>query len=154
MTVNDVRKPAWRAFEFLMNAGDERLPVSGFVSPVDENSTVSVLAIRNSSTAKGESLGVNIYVANYHRLGNVNRCVQSCALLDSCFTFLLVFIEAAIAVTRAIKTKASVFWTPQGHSQIHHCAAPIVERRTATAGAPISRKRSSCRQIAHQQTSP
>ena len=63
MTMNDVRKPVWRAFEFLMSAGDERLPVAGFVSPVDGNSTVSVLAVRNSTTAQATGgLGVNVYV--------------------------------------------------------------------------------------------
>ena len=73
MTNNDVRKPAWRAFEALKNAGDERLPVTGYVSPVDGNSTVSVLAVRNATTADATSLGVNVFIANYHRLGSVNQ---------------------------------------------------------------------------------
>ena len=84
MTVQGTRKPVWRAFELLMNAGTERLPVKGFVSPADGNSTVSVLATmggspahtRTRSPAQAQAtagLGLQLFVANWHRLGDVER---------------------------------------------------------------------------------
>jgi xylan 1,4-beta-xylosidase len=72
-TVHGTRKPAWRAFEMLMGAGDKRLPVSGFVSPADGNATVSVLATRSAAS---EGLGLQLHVANFRRVGQVThyRC--------------------------------------------------------------------------------
>eukprot|EP00040_Diaphanoeca_grandis_P040322 m.261685 g.261685 ORF g.261685 m.261685 type:complete len:576 (-) comp42806_c0_seq1:143-1870(-) len=78
MTMHGVRKPTWRAFEMLMGAGAERVPVTGMVSPVDDNATVSVLA------TLGES-DLQIFVANYHRLGAVehykcNEATKQCTV--------------------------------------------------------------------------
>lgn len=72
MTVQGVRKPGWRAFELLHGAGDTRLPVGGFVSPADGDSTISVLATTGTSTSTDGST-VQLYVANYHRLSSVTR---------------------------------------------------------------------------------
>jgi hypothetical protein len=70
MTVQGTRKPVWRAFEQLMKAGTRRVNVTGFVSPADGASTVSVLATREDAPAPG-TVGLQLFVANYHRLGDV-----------------------------------------------------------------------------------
>eukprot|EP00928_Gymnodinium_smaydae_P066544 TRINITY_DN49537_c0_g1_i1.p1 TRINITY_DN49537_c0_g1~~TRINITY_DN49537_c0_g1_i1.p1 ORF type:complete len:532 (-),score=72.86 TRINITY_DN49537_c0_g1_i1:69-1664(-) len=70
MTVHGIRKPVWRAFEMLAEAGDKRLPVSGSVSPEEENSDISILATQKDS---GEGAEYRLYVARYHRLGDASR---------------------------------------------------------------------------------
>lgn len=71
MTVTGTRKPVWRAFELLMDAGTERLEVTGRgFSPVATNSTVSVLATKGGKGAG--TMGLQLFVANYRRLLSVN----------------------------------------------------------------------------------
>jgi len=72
MTVHGVRKPSWHAFKLLHGAGNSRLPVSGFVSPADPTSTVSVLATSGGPSVQ-DGVGTQIFVANYHRLSSVSR---------------------------------------------------------------------------------
>lgn len=48
-TVNGVRKPAWRAFQLMGQAGKHRLPVQGAVAPADPTSFLSVLATKHDS---------------------------------------------------------------------------------------------------------
>lgn len=169
MTVNDVRKPAWRAFEFLMTAGDERLPVTGFVSPADKNSTISVLAVRNTTTASATgSLGVNVYVANYHRLGDVNRyphpipdrvsvrgrvaCACATVLLPALLSANLngcgLDMPCALEGTSATRRRASVYSTQQGRSPTRRCAGRIAGTRTALVDAITSRRRRNPQQTA------
>ena len=70
MTVTGTRKPVWRAFELLMDAGTERLEVTGSeLSPVVTNSTVSVLATKGGKGAG--PMGLQMFVANYRRLLSV-----------------------------------------------------------------------------------
>ena len=66
MAVTGTRKPIWRAFELLANAGTERLAVTGNVSPLNTDSTVSVLATKGGAGAG--PLGLQLFVANYRRL--------------------------------------------------------------------------------------
>jgi len=73
MTVHGVRKPVWRAFEMLAGAGNFRIPVSGFVSPADGNSDISVLATTNKDLNLDSKVDLQLFVANYHRLGNPLR---------------------------------------------------------------------------------
>lgn len=71
MTVTGTRKPAWRAFELLMDAGIERLEVTGSdFSPISSASTVSVLATKGGKGAGGP-MGLQLFVANYRRLLSV-----------------------------------------------------------------------------------
>ena len=70
MTVTGTRKPVWRAFELLMDAGTERLAVTGSdVSPGSTDSTVSVLATKGGKGAG--PMGLQLFVANYRRLLSV-----------------------------------------------------------------------------------
>ena len=71
MTVQGTRKPVWRAFEQLMAAGTRRVNVTGFISPADGASTVSVLATIDDTPAQTGAVGLQLFVANYHRLGDV-----------------------------------------------------------------------------------
>eukprot|EP00966_Prymnesium_polylepis_P209596 4855164-Prymnesium_polylepis.2 len=83
MTVHGTRKPVWRAFEMLAAIGEQRLPVTGFVSPADGNSTISVLATlgggglvesrRAAEPGSDAALGLTLLVSNYRRAGNVQR---------------------------------------------------------------------------------
>ena len=71
MTVTGTCKPVWRAFELLMNAGKERLPVTGSeISPISTNATVSVLATKGGTGAG--PMGLQLFVANYRRLLSVD----------------------------------------------------------------------------------
>ena len=80
MTMQGVRKPSWRAFEALAGAGDERLAVSGDVSPGNRSSSISVLA---TSGGPGP-LGVQAFVANWQHAGvqrySCDRTKGRCAL--------------------------------------------------------------------------
>ena len=53
----------------LAGAGTQRFPVSGFVSPATSNSTISILA----TDGGGGTAGLQLFVANWHRLGSVER---------------------------------------------------------------------------------
>jgi hypothetical protein len=81
VTVQGTRKPVWRAFEMLANLSSYRLPVTGFVSPADGNSTISVLATTDAAIAA--TTGLTLLVSNYRRAGHVTLLVISHLLISN-----------------------------------------------------------------------
>jgi xylan 1,4-beta-xylosidase len=68
LTVNGVAKPAYRAFEMLNTAGDQRLPVniSGQEwSPSPDTTPITVFATTHSSGSTAGAMGLQIFASNY-----------------------------------------------------------------------------------------